>query len=112
MTLALGRAGAAVAGVSQTSAELEDVSSTISRIHQIPAITLIADAADPQTPQRAVEELVARLGHNNAGIDKFNTLEHEASIQSWWRVMEVNLRGLRPSPTQCCPECSRASEGP
>lgn len=52
---------------------------TISRIYQIPAITVIADVADPQAPQRAVEEVVARLGHvdiliNNVGIEEIQYL--------------------------------------
>lgn len=96
--LALARSGANVACVARTSSELENVVTTISSSYQVIAIAIVADVSEASAAEAIRGSVLERIGPvdiliNNAGINRINSTEHEDNFLSWWRVIEVNLRG-------------------
>ncbi|KAI1376895.1 hypothetical protein F4677DRAFT_454368 [Hypoxylon crocopeplum] len=98
IAFAFAKAGASVACISRTSSEIEAVAAEIESACGVPVLAITADVSEPATPLRIVAEVEQKLGPidvliNNAAISKINTLEHEKDFDSWWHVVEVNLRG-------------------
>ena len=98
---ALARAGADIAAVSRTPADLADIASEVSASGRR-AISILADVADEDQVRRMVGEALAGLGRidilvNNAGIEGV-AAGLEIDAEDWDRVMAVNLRG----PMLCC----------
>ncbi|HQT90253.1 MAG: 3-oxoacyl-ACP reductase [Acidiphilium sp. 37-64-53] len=65
---------------------------------QCSGIAIVADVSEPQGVRRAVDEAVAALGGidilvNNAGIDT-NASVVDMTIETWDRMIEVNLRSV------------------
>ncbi len=65
-----------------------------------PTQVVTADVTQPGDVEQAVAAVTAELGPidvlvNNAGVrEQRSTLPWEAAPDDWWRVMEVNLRGV------------------
>ncbi|PGH01871.1 hypothetical protein AJ79_07808 [Helicocarpus griseus UAMH5409] len=98
IALAFASAGANVACVSRTVSELNAVVSMIETTTPGRGLAVVADITTPGAARTIHETVINAFGPvyaavNNAGIDKINTLEHEKDFDSWWRVLEVNLRG-------------------
>ncbi|KAJ5805662.1 Dehydrogenase/reductase SDR family member 7B [Penicillium pulvis] len=98
IALAFAQAGANVVCVSRTASEIEAVVSQIESSTPGSGVAVIADVSSSTSAKLIVDTAVQRFGPvsiliNNAGIDKINTVEHERCFESWWRVLEVNLRG-------------------
>jgi NADP-dependent 3-hydroxy acid dehydrogenase YdfG len=66
----------------------------------VPAHVVTADVTQPADVTRAVEAVMSALGPidvlvNNAGLrEQQSSLPWAADAHDWWRVMEVNLRGV------------------
>ncbi|KAJ5523331.1 Dehydrogenase/reductase SDR family member 7B [Penicillium frequentans] len=98
IALAFAQEGANVVCVSRTASEIEAVVSQIESITPGSGIAVIADISSSTSAKLIVETAVQKFGPvsiliNNAGVDKINSVEHERDFESWWRVLEVNLRG-------------------
>jgi NAD(P)-dependent dehydrogenase (short-subunit alcohol dehydrogenase family) len=99
IALAFARAGANVVCVARTASEITAVVSTIESFDQGGhGLAIAGDVSEPGFAQSVHEMVLRAFGSvdvlvNNAGIDKINTVEHEKDFESWWRVVEVNLRG-------------------
>ncbi|KAI9710039.1 MAG: hypothetical protein M1828_002227 [Chrysothrix sp. TS-e1954] len=100
IVLAFVAAGANVACVARTQSELDDIvaESRACRSYSGMCIAIAADVAGKGMPAFIYTRVLEQLGNvdilvNNAGITKINTLEHEQDFESWWRVLEVNLKG-------------------
>ena len=95
--LAFAAAGASVACTARTSSSLTDLVSEIASKGFLKSLAIPADISDPATPAEIVKEVEAALGPidiliNNAGILYGSTIEHDPSIDKWWKVMETNVR--------------------
>lgn len=88
--------GFAVGLVGRTRADLDAVAAEL----DVPTHVVTADVRQPGAVEQAVEAVTAGLGPidvlvNNAGLrEQRSTLPWEADPDDWWRVMEVNLRGV------------------
>jgi NAD(P)-dependent dehydrogenase (short-subunit alcohol dehydrogenase family) len=98
---ALARAGADVALVSRTQAELDAAAATVQEYgHRVAAVR--ADVTDEASVAHAVQQVVDHFGTidilvNNAGIgDTQAVVDMDAA--HWDQVMQVNVRG----PMLCC----------
>jgi len=66
----------------------------------VPAHVVTADVTQPADVTRAVQAVMSALGPidvlvNNAGLrEQQSSLPWAADAHDWWRVMEVNLRGV------------------
>ena len=66
----------------------------------VPAHVVTADVTQPAEVTRAVQAVMSALGPidvlvNNAGLrEQQSSLPWAADAHDWWRVMEVNLRGV------------------
>ena len=66
----------------------------------VPTCVVTADVSDPAEVSKAVATAVDTLGPidlliNNAGVrEQESTLPWEADTDDWWRVLEVNVRGV------------------
>jgi NAD(P)-dependent dehydrogenase (short-subunit alcohol dehydrogenase family) len=98
LALALAHAGADLALVSRTEAELKKVRDEIKAFNQEREVFLIvADLTDFAEIPRVVEKVVAHYGRvdiliNNAGRNIRDPAE-DFSIQNWDAVMDINLKG-------------------
>jgi NAD(P)-dependent dehydrogenase (short-subunit alcohol dehydrogenase family) len=93
---ALAADGTAVAVLSRTASELEETVRGIARSGGT-AIPVVADVTRPAEVARAVEE-ARSLGDidllvNNAGVAGPIGLMWDSEPNSWWRAVEINLRG-------------------
>jgi NAD(P)-dependent dehydrogenase (short-subunit alcohol dehydrogenase family) len=88
--------GAAVAVLSRTASELEQTVRVIARAGGT-AIPIVADVTSPSEVARAVRE-ARTLGAidllvNNAGVAGPIGVMWDGDPDSWWRAVEINLRG-------------------
>jgi NAD(P)-dependent dehydrogenase (short-subunit alcohol dehydrogenase family) len=93
----LAKAGAAVAVAARTPVEIEEVASAIERAGGR-ALAVRADVTDADSVSRLVEEVGHRLGEptllvNNAGVWLQVGPLAEADPETWWRDVEVSLKG-------------------
>ena len=97
LALGLARAGAAVAVVSRSPAEIADAAKSIES-EGGRAIAVPADVTDRASVERAVAETERQLGPidllvNNAGTFRVLGAVVEVDPDEWWREVEINLRG-------------------
>jgi NAD(P)-dependent dehydrogenase (short-subunit alcohol dehydrogenase family) len=97
IALALADAGAAVAVMSRTSAELAETAEGIERAGGR-AAAIEADVSDREAVARAFAEARRRLGPvtllvNNAAVAGPVGPFWQVEPDEWWRTMEINLRG-------------------
>ena len=97
IAFALAEAGAAVAVVARSGAEVEETASVING-RGGRAIGLSADVTDRSAVEAVAGEAGKVLGWidilvNNAGTGGPNLPLWEADPDEWWRAVEVNLRG-------------------
>lgn len=100
IALSFAGAGANVACVARTKHEIDAVVSEMNpqREPHGECFAIVADVAAPEAAQFIYTEALQRLSHidiliNNAAIDRINPFEYEKDLDSWWRVLEVNLKG-------------------
>jgi short-subunit dehydrogenase len=98
IALAFSDAGANIVCVARTISELDALSATIVSRNSSRVMVIAVDVAAPGAAEKIYTEVTRTFGVldvlvNNAGIDKINTVEHEEDFESWWRVIEVNLKG-------------------
>jgi NAD(P)-dependent dehydrogenase (short-subunit alcohol dehydrogenase family) len=94
---ALGQAGAKVAVVARTAADLEETVAWITGSGG-QAIALAADVTDRTAVENMVAEVERKLGPvdllvNNAAVSAATGPCWEVDPDLWWRVMDVNVRG-------------------
>ena len=97
IALALAEAGAAVALMARTAAEVEAVRDEIMTLGQR-ALALAVDVADSASVRRGAAEALAGLGRvdiliNNAGVANRSPIT-ELEEADWDRVIEVNVKGI------------------
>jgi NAD(P)-dependent dehydrogenase (short-subunit alcohol dehydrogenase family) len=97
IALGLAKAGAAVAVAARSEDQLTETVREITRLG-CRAISLTADVTDPTAVQKMVVEVEETLGSvdllvNNAGLAGPIGPTWETDPDTWWRCMEVNLRG-------------------
>lgn len=96
--LELAAAGAAVIPAGRSIEAAEAVAAE-ARALGVDAFGLSLDVADPASSQRAIDEVVSRLGRldilvANAGISPYWDRAENITPQMWDDVMNVNLRGV------------------
>ncbi|KAI9790206.1 MAG: hypothetical protein M1833_002092 [Piccolia ochrophora] len=96
--LAFAAAGASVACVARRQNDLDDVVAEIKTTRGTPALAVSADVSDPNAAKTILTRVEEALGPvdiliNNAGVTRYNSFEAEESLDGWWRVLEINLRG-------------------
>ncbi|KAK3046543.1 hypothetical protein LTR09_011998 [Extremus antarcticus] len=96
--LAFASSGASVACVARRHDDLEAVVAEIKQKHGSAAMAVVADISAPDSPKRIIEDVEKILGPidillNCAGMTRFGTLVAEPDFNTWWRLLEVNLRG-------------------
>lgn len=100
IAMAFAAAGARVICVARRQADLDEIVKKIKSEGGV-SIGVSADVTDPQACRRVLSESVEHFGSedvdvliNNAGMTRFNTFENEdGDLESWWRIVEVNLKG-------------------
>lgn len=97
--LALAAAGALVACVARTQADIDAVVSEIASKGYPKAVAITSDMSDGSAAAPLVRQVESSLGPidillNNAGTLWASTFEHDADdLERWWKVLEVNVRG-------------------
>lgn len=96
--LAFAASGASVACIARRPNDINAVASEIKQKYSTASTAIAADISDPDSPQRIIEEVEQQLGPvdillNCAGMTRFGTLAAESDFSTWWRLLEVNLRG-------------------
>lgn len=61
-------------------------------------MSITADVSDLTSIVNVITQVETQLGPvdvlvNNAGVDRFNTLQHESNFRDWWKVIEINFKG-------------------
>ena len=112
--LRLAAAGADVAVLARTAADLDDVAGAIEAEGR-QALPLACDLADPSSVEQAVREVERRLGPasvlvNAAGTDVPGAVT-ELSVEDWDRVQAVNLRAVFLLCRLVLPGMARAGRG-
>jgi NAD(P)-dependent dehydrogenase (short-subunit alcohol dehydrogenase family) len=98
LALGLGQAGVSVALLGRSPGALEDVAAEVAS-HGVGASWAGADVRDYAQVHNAVERLEAALGEidllvNNAGvIEPVEVPVWDAGPETWWHVVETDLRG-------------------
>ncbi len=95
--LALAQAGARVAVVSRTRAQLEETAAQI-RAQGGEALALAADVGQPAQVGRLVEDLYREWGAldalvNNAAISPIYKRAEEVALEEWEQILAINLTG-------------------
>ncbi|RDW84614.1 hypothetical protein BP6252_02204 [Coleophoma cylindrospora] len=93
--LAFASAGAQVAALARTSADIDTVVAEIKTKYSRPAIAITGSVLD--NPQNIIAEVESTLGPidilvNNAGITRMSPLKDEINLNLWWKVFEVNIK--------------------
>lgn len=96
MALALAKAGANVAVTGRTASEVHTTTEEILRLGSVKAISVIADVLDRDDQKFLVQQVETELGAidiliANAGSNIFQPF-HLTDADSWWDVMELNVR--------------------
>jgi NAD(P)-dependent dehydrogenase (short-subunit alcohol dehydrogenase family) len=111
---ALAAEGAAVAVVARTATELQQTAEAILAAGG-EAIPVVADVARPADVARAVEATRAlgpiELLVNNAGVGGSIGPMWESDPESWWRAVEINLRGTFNCTNAVLPEMVQRERG-
>ena len=112
--LRLAAAGADVAVLARTAADLDEVAGAIEAEGR-QALPLACDLADPSSVEQAVREVERRLGApsvlvNAAGTDVPGAVT-ELSVEDWDRVQAVNLRAVFLLCRLVLPGMARAGRG-
>lgn len=98
MAVALAQAGASVAAVARSEAELAETVALIQGADGR-AIALLADVTDEEAVRRVVSETNRLLGPvdllaSNAGVGGESLPYWEREPADWWRMIEVNVKGV------------------
>jgi len=96
MALALAKAGANVAITGRTASEVNATKEEILRLGSVKAISVMADVLSRDDQKMLVQRVEAELGAidiliANAGSNIFQPF-HLTDPESWWGVMELNVR--------------------
>jgi NAD(P)-dependent dehydrogenase (short-subunit alcohol dehydrogenase family) len=113
---ALGRAGASVV-IADIRADLAEAAAAGLRDAGLPVHAVAADLADPASIERCAAAAAERLGGldglvNNAAVtDSGGRTPDEISIETWDRVMDVNVRGTWLMARACRPALAASGRG-
>ena len=118
IALAFAAAGSNVACVARTRHQLDAVVSQAQEHAgcQGECFAIEADIAAPNAARDIYSETIQHFGRvdilvNNAAISKISPFANELDFQSWWRVLEVNLKGPAALIHQVLPEMIRRHSG-
>ncbi|KAL8968325.1 MAG: hypothetical protein Q9183_002517 [Haloplaca sp. 2 TL-2023] len=97
-SLAFAAAGASVACLSRTAADLDAVVEVIKQNGCPKAIAIPSDVTNASTPDLVVKQVESTLGPidiliNNAGTSRISNVEHDRQYNVPWQVIETNLYG-------------------
>ena len=114
IALALGQAGAVVAGTATTSAGAERISDYLAA-QGCQGAGLVLDVADPQSVESLMEGLTMDLGSpsilvNNAGITRDNLLMRLKDAD-WQSIIDTNLGSVYRMSKACLRSMTRARKG-
>ena len=114
ITLALGRAGAVVAGTATTEAGAERISETLTA-HGCQGAGLVLDVANPVSVDSLMERLRSDLGEpsilvNNAGITRDNLLMRMKE-SDWNSILDTNLGSVYRMSKACLRAMTKARKG-
>jgi NAD(P)-dependent dehydrogenase (short-subunit alcohol dehydrogenase family) len=116
MALALARAGANIAVTGRTASEVQSTVREISNIAaDVKSIGITANILDQKEQERLVREVREKLGNIdilicNAGSNIFQPF-HLTDPDSWWGVMELNVRAPVDLTRLVLPEMRERNEG-
>ena len=114
ITLALGRAGAVVAGTATTEAGADRISETLTA-HGCQGAGLVLDVANPVSVDSLMERLRSDLGEpsilvNNAGITRDNLLMRMKE-SDWNSILDTNLGSVYRMSKACLRAMTKARKG-
>ncbi len=114
IALALGRAGAVVAGTATTEAGADRISETLSA-HGCHGAGLVLDVANPASVDSLMERLRLDLGEpsilvNNAGITRDNLLMR-LKESDWNSILDTNLGSVYRMSKACLRAMTKARKG-
>ena len=114
IALALGRAGAVVAGTATTEAGADRISETLSA-HGCRGAGLVLDVSNPASVDSLMERLRADLGEpsilvNNAGITRDNLLMRMKE-SDWNSILDTNLGSVYRMSKACLRAMTKARKG-
>ncbi len=114
IALALGRAGAVVAGTATTEAGADRISETLSA-HGCQGAGLVLDVANPASVDSLMERLRTDLGEpsilvNNAGITRDNLLMRMKE-SDWNSILDTNLGSVYRMSKACLRSMTKARKG-
>ena len=114
ITLALGRAGAVVAGTATTEAGADRISETLTA-HGCQGAGLVLDVANPASVDSLMERLRSDLGEpsilvNNAGITRDNLLMRMKE-SDWNSILDTNLGSVYRMSKACLRAMTKARKG-
>ena len=114
IALALGRAGAVVAGTATTEAGADRISETLTA-HGCQGAGLVLDVANPASVDSLMERLRSDLGEpsilvNNAGITRDNLLMRMKE-SDWNSILDTNLGSVYRMSKACLRAMTKARKG-
>lgn len=114
IALALGRAGAVVAGTATTEAGADRISETLTA-HGCQGAGLVLDVANPASVDSLMERLRSDLGEpsilvNNAGITRDNLLMRMKE-SDWSNILDTNLGSVYRMSKACLRAMTKARKG-
>ncbi len=114
IALALGQAGAVVAGTATTEAGAERISDYLTA-HGVQGAGLVLDVADPQSVESLMERLTTDLGApsilvNNAGITR-DSLLMRMKDGDWQSIIDTNLGSVYRMSKACLRPMTKARKG-
>jgi short-subunit dehydrogenase len=93
--LAFASAGASVAVLARTAPDLQTLAAEIKQKHGTKVLTITGDIlGDASVIVKEVEEKLGPIDIliNNAGVEHMARFVEEKDINTWWKVMEVNVK--------------------